>query len=91
MSGTEPLPAINEKDKSFQENLALRAEIKKLKIEITHYKAEANRATMDIDKREKQFQDFIEKDKPDYNNVSFNVNVTNSPDVTAKLREVDFI
>jgi hypothetical protein len=85
MSGIEPLPALNEKDKLFHDNLALRGEIKKLKLEITYYKAEANRSAMDLDKREKQFQDFLEKEKSD---VSFNVNVMNSPDVSAKLREV---
>jgi hypothetical protein len=91
LNGTEPLPALNERDKFFAENLALRTEIKKLKVELTHYKAEANRAISDLDKREKQIQDFVEKDKPNdnkNNNVSFTVNVTNSPDVASKLREV---
>jgi hypothetical protein len=74
----------------YQDNLALRAEIKRLKSDITHFKAEANRATMDMDKRDRQLQDILERDKSSdpRKDASFIANIGNSPDVSAKLREV---
>jgi hypothetical protein len=90
ISAIEGLPAINEKEKLFHENISLRTEIKRLKSDMIHFKAEANRANMDLEKKDKQIQDFMEKEKlvESNKNVSFNANVTNSPDVAARLREV---